>query len=105
MTESLQKLIAEYLQYFRWFLEGEIASEELDYMLHLRDRIQEARGDLGDLDTIWRANAKRMLERKSVFQKPMSDSWWWNESTWRKLASRATQKKPRKIRSVGRLPA
>lgn len=93
LKPSLHDIITEYLKYFHWFLEDKLDEYELDYMLHLRDRINELRGDLGDLDAVWRTNAKKMLRLKSVFSIPMSDSWWWKKEMWQKLASPRTKSK------------
>ncbi len=90
---SLHDFITEYLKYFQWFLEDKLDEYEFDYMLHLRDRINELRGDLGDLDGVWRTNAKKVLRFKTVLSIPMSDAWWWKKEVWQKLASQRTKSK------------
>ncbi|MEK7249531.1 MAG: hypothetical protein AAB209_03815 [Bacteroidota bacterium] len=99
-SKARNKLIRQYLQYFQWFLEEELTVDELDYMLHLRDRIHELRGDLGDLDAVWRANAKKMLRFKSVFNIPMSEKWWWRKEVWQRLSSTRTKPKNQKRKVV-----
>ncbi len=106
MSASIQKIIKQYLQYFYWFLGDKLNDDELDYMLYLRDRIHESNGDLGDLDSVWRANAKFMLTHSKVFNHPLSDAWWWKKSTWEKLTSKQhrsvngkRKKSPRSITS------
>ncbi|MBI5473530.1 MAG: hypothetical protein HY961_14415 [Ignavibacteriae bacterium] len=88
----LEKLIRQFVQYFHWFLDEELTVDELDYMLDLRDRIHEAGGDLGDLDSVWRANAKEMLRHKSLFSSPLTNQWWWKEEVWEKLASNQSRR-------------
>ena len=103
MSASLQKLIKQYLQYFYWFLEDELNADELDYMLYLRDRIHESGGELGDLDFVWRANAKKMLKQKSVLQSPMSKEWWWKEDVWRRFASTHNSRRTQSRRRISSL--
>ena len=93
---SLHGIITDYLKYFHWFLDDKLDEYEFDYMLHLRDRITELGGDLGDLDAVWRTNAKKVLRFKSVLSIPMSDSWWWKKEVWQKLASPRTKSKLQK---------
>ncbi len=101
LKPSLHQIITEYLKYFHWFLEDQLDEYELDYMLHLRDRIHELRGDLGDLDAVWRANAKKMLRHKSVFKFPMSEAWWWKKESWQKVADTPRHVKSTKRHKVG----
>jgi len=102
-NSQIQHIIKEYLQYFQWLLEKDLTTEELDYMFHLRDRIEEAKLDLGDLDNVLQMNAKLILKHKSLFEQPMSNSWWWKRSAWEKLATKKTllhfqmKRKPRTI--------
>jgi hypothetical protein len=88
MSSAAHRLIRTYLKFFQMFLDGDIVVQELDYMMFLRDRIHEEGGELGDLDSVWRAHARKMLLYKSLFHYPMSDAWWWKKEAWEKLASK-----------------
>lgn len=101
---KVQNLLREYLKYFQWFLDKEIGLEELDYMLHLRDRIEEAHCDLGDLDSVLRMNAKQIIKYKSLFDQPMSRHWWWNRSEWENLARKQAHKQLQKRARSRRIP-
>lgn len=85
-VQKLQILLKDYMQYFQWLLEKELTTEELDYMLHLRDRIEEAECNLGDFDNLLRMQAKQILKHKQLFEQPMSEHWWWKLAVWEELA-------------------
>ena len=86
-AQKLQILLKDYMQYFQWLLEKELTTEELDYMFHLRDRLEEAQCNLGDLDNVLRMQAKQILKHKQLFEQPMGEYWWWNRAVWEKLAT------------------
>ncbi|MBI5217043.1 MAG: hypothetical protein HY960_14910 [Ignavibacteriae bacterium] len=58
-------------------------------MFHLRDRIEEAKMSLGDLDSVLQMNAREILKHKSIFEQPMTENWWWNLKTWQRLAKQS----------------
>lgn len=102
---TIQKLLREYLKYFQWFLDKEISSEELDYMLHLRDRLEEAHCDLGDLDNVLRMNAQQVVKHKSIFEKPMTSSWWWSYAEWLKLCKKSHLIQPKRHTNTSKIPS